>query len=311
MVDALSATPQQPLPAALVVAATAGAAAPVTAIPPAPAVHTGPATVDPGTSPSVPSVPAGTGGLIRVMLVGDSEASFLGFGLGPAAPDHGVFYAGDGVFGCGLTTNTTRFHGGLVDGSWGQRGGHDIVSCRTQLARWQTDVDTYHPDVVLVADGEYEVRDQRTPSGWAHIGTRAFDAAQVAALTRAVAVLHSGGATVGLLTAPYYHQLEQADGNPWPEDDPARVNRYNALLRQVAAASHGAAVVIDLGGRLDPGGRYTATIDGVQVRFSDGIHVSQAGAALVAPWLLTQVADLGRAARATNATNVTTTTGAP
>ena len=42
-----------------------------------------PAGADPGTSAAVAAVPAGTGGPIRVLLVGDSEASFLGFGLGP------------------------------------------------------------------------------------------------------------------------------------------------------------------------------------------------------------------------------------
>ena len=42
---------------------------------------------------------------------GDSEASFLGFGLGPDSTAHGVYYQGDGVFGCGLSVDTTRFHG--------------------------------------------------------------------------------------------------------------------------------------------------------------------------------------------------------
>ena len=288
--------------AALVVAATAGASAPVTALPASPTAPSGPMStvpggsppsgsaqpgaVDPGTSAVVPTVAAGTVGPVRLLLVGDSEASFLGFGLGPAADAHDVAYAGDGVFGCGLTTNTTRFHGTLVNGAQGQRGGHQIVSCATQLARWQADVDAFHPDVVFLADGEYEVRDQRTSAGWSHIGSSAFDAAQVAAMTKAVGVLHSSGATVVLLTAPYYHQLEQADGTPWPEDDPARVNRYNALLRQVAAASNGAAVVADVNARLCPDGHYTTTINGVTVRFSDGVHVTAAGASMIAPWLL-------------------------
>ncbi len=120
-------------------------------------------------------------------------------------------------------------------------------------------------------------------------------------------VLGSTGSTVVLLTAPYYQQPEQADGQPWPEDDPARVNRYNALLRQVAAASHGRVVVADVGARLDPGGHFTTTVDGVDVRFTDGIHVTPAGARLVAPWLLTLAARLGTANRAAASASTGTT----
>ena len=287
--------------AALLVAATAGATTAVNAVPAAadPATHGVPAGGDPGTSANTTTVAAGTGGPVRVLLVGDSEASFLGFGLGPASTAYGVDYQGDGVFGCGLLTLTTSFHGTQVNGNVGQRGGHTLVPCDTQLARWKADVDTFHPDVVLLADGEYEVRDQRLAGSWQHIGTRAVDAAETQALGRATAVLGSDGAHVVLLTAPYYQQPEQGDGRPWPEDDPARVDRYNALLKQVAAGSGGRVTVLAIGARLDPHGRYARTVDGVVVRFADGIHVTPAGAKLVSPWLLTTAAGLGTANRAT------------
>jgi hypothetical protein len=45
----------------------------------------------------------------------------------------------------------------------------------------------------------------------------------------------------------------------------------------------------------------------VDVRYADGIHVTQAGAALVAPWLLDRVAQLGTANRAATATSTSTT----
>jgi len=299
--------------AVLVVGATAGATTAVNALPAeasSPPGHGVPAGGDPGTSAGVDAVPAGTGGPIRVLLVGDSEASFLGFGLGPESSAYGVDYQGDGVFGCGLLTFTTLFHGTVVNGDVGARGGHTAVPCDTQLVRWKADVEAFHPDVVLLADGEYEVRDQRIGGTWVHIGSSVVDDRERQALDRATAVLGSTGATVVLLTAPYYQQPEQADGQPWPEDDPARVQRYNAILRQVAATSGGRVVVADLGAKLDPGGHFTGTIDGVVVRFADGIHVTPAGAKLVAPWLLTRAASLGTAARAASATTTTTTTTA-
>ena len=272
---------------------------------------TGPGHGAPGTVADVAAVPAGTGGPIRVLLVGDSEASFLGFGLGPDSAKYDVLYAGDGVFGCGLLTYATSFHGTVVSGSEGYRGGHAPVPCAGQLTRWQADVDAFHPDVVLLADGEYEVRDQRIDGSWQHIGTPAVDDRELEALTRATSVLGSTGATVVLLTAPYYQQVEQADGQAWPEDAPARADRYNALLHQVAGASGGRVVVLDLGAKLDPGGHFTSTIDGVAVRFADGIHVTPAGALLVSPWLLTQSAALGTADRAAASGESTTTTTRP
>jgi peptidoglycan/LPS O-acetylase OafA/YrhL len=297
----------------LVVAATSGATAAVNATPVgtgSSAVHRAPAGGDPGTSATVSSVPAGAGGPIRMLLVGDSEASFLGFGLGPASATYNVDYQGDGVFGCGLLTYTTLFHGTLVDGNRGERGGRVPVPCNTQLVRWKADGEAYHPDVVLVANGEYEVRDQRIGSSWQHIGSPAVDTRVRSALTEATSVLGSTGATVVLLTAPYYRQQEQANGQPWPEDARARVDRYNDLLRQVAAGSGGRVVVADLGARLDPGGRFTTTIDGVVVRFADGIHVTEAGAKRIAPWLLTRAADLGTANRGASTSQSSTTTAA-
>ena len=295
--------------AVLVVAATAGATTPVTAVPPGTGTttaHGTPPGGESGTSAIVTPMAAGTGGPIRMLLVGDSEASFLGFGLGPDSTAHGTFYQGDGVFGCGLLTDTTRFHGTYVDGRTGERGGQVPVPCTTQLARWKADVDTLHPDVVLLGEGEYEVRDQLIGGTWVHIGSSAFDSREIEALTRATSVLGSTGATVVLLTAPYYQQLEQGNGQKWPEDDPVRVDRYNALLRQVAARSDGRVVVADVNARLDPQGHFTTTVDGQVVRFADGIHVTVAGAKLISPWLLDLSARLGAAARAEAAVTPTT-----
>ena len=300
---------------ALVVASTAGAVPSISAADVSSAVT--PAIVEhaqnPGTAPNTPSVPAGTGGPVRALLVGDSEAAFLGFGLGPDSGTYAVDYAGDGVLGCGLLQGKTTLHDTLDLGTVGTRDQVE-VPCDTQDARWEADLDTFHPDVVLLAEGEYEVRDRLLDGTWTHIGEPGFDRAERAAMEHAVTVLRSTGATVVLLTAVYYHQPEQADGEPWPEDDPARVDDFNTMLRQVAADAGPGVVVEDLNAHLDPGGRYTQYLDGQNVRYADGIHVSAAGAKLVAPWLLQQVATLGaehRAAAGSATPGATTTTRAP
>ena len=253
---------------------------------------------DPGTSANTPVVPAGTGGPYRVLLLGDSEASFLGFGLGPASGTYNVDYAGDGVLGCGLLQGETTLHNVVDLGTVGTRSGQVEVPCATQYARWTADLHAFHPDVVLLADGEYEVRNRLLNGRWTHIGQPAFDNAELNAMRSAVEVLRSTGAMVVLLTAVYYQQPEQADGSTWPEDDPQRVDRYNALLRQVAAEAGSGVKVEDLNAHLDPDGHYAQYINGVNVRYADGIHVNAAGAELVAPWLLTAVAHLAGENRA-------------
>jgi hypothetical protein len=70
------------------------------------------------------------------------------------------------------------------------------------------------------------------------------------------------------------------------------------MLRQVAARYPSGVVVENLNKHLNPSGRYQQTLDGVDLRYEDGIHVTPAGARLVAPWLLSQVHQLGTANRA-------------
>lgn len=253
---------------------------------------------NPGTSANTPVVAAGTGGPIRVLLVGDSEASFLGFGLGAEAAKYDVNFADDGVLGCGLLQGTTVLRNTLDLGTVGTRGGQIEVPCATQYVRWTADLNTFHPDVVMLADGEYEVRNRLINGRWTHIGNPAFDRKEFAAMQAAIRVLRSTGAVVVLLTAPYYHQPEQANGQPWPEDNPQRVNRYNVMLRRAAAQYQQGVVVENLNKHLDPGGHYTQYINGIDVRYADGIHVNLAGGKVVAPWLLTQVHALGIASRA-------------
>ena len=172
----------------------------------------------------------------------------------PRCAAHDVDYQGDGVFGCGLLYDTTLFHGTYVNGDVGERGGHVVVPCDTQLTRWKADVDAFHPDVVLLADGEYEVRNQLIGK---HVGPHRLDRRSTNGRwrrsPRPPGSSGSTGAKVVLLTAPYYHQLEQADGQRWPEDDPTRVNLYNSMLGEVAKRSHGRVVVANVDARLDPG----------------------------------------------------------
>ena len=102
------------------------------------------------------------------------------------------------------------------------------------------------------------------------------------------------GAAVALLTFPCLLRSSVPDGGIWPEDAPERVNRFNDLLRDVAARHPGTAV-IDLGGMLCPGGAYTESTGGVTVRWTDRIHIATTAGPYLQPRLLPVLRRLGPA----------------
>jgi len=278
-------------------------------------VYSVPPGVSSGTATRVPAVPASTGGPIRFLLVGSSEAAFMAFGLAPGAQDYGVEFANDSVINCGLLLSPSLFMGqpsNMLVGFRGAIQASDEVRCSTQLERWRNDVQAFHPDVVALEEGQLETRGHLVDGSWAYLGQSVLDRMELRALEQAVSVLGSTGATVELLTAPYYHQPSaQPDGRPWPEDAPALVDTFDRLLADVAAKDPGRVVVEPLGARLDPGGKYASQIGGQAMRL-DGIHLTVAAGRYVQPWLLPKVVALGMSERARaeaesqNATTATT-----
>jgi hypothetical protein len=81
------------------------------------------------------------------------------------------------------------------------------------------------------------------------------------------------------MTSPCFDSGEQNDGQPWPEDSSARLAEYNDMVRQVAAEYPATVQVDDFGAQLCPGGVYTTSFDGVQIRDGDGVHIVPTAAA--------------------------------
>ena len=151
----------------------------------------------------------------------------------------------------------------------------------------------FDPDVVVYL-ARADTLDTELDGSWQHVGQPAFDRWAELRFQQAIAVLGSGGARVVLLTSPYYDSGEQGDGQPWPENDPARVTADNALLTKAAAGSPSVASVIDLGSMVSPSGRYAADVDGVPLRCGDGVHFTVPGGQWVGERLLPQLVSLGR-----------------
>ncbi len=290
--------------AASLVLATAGASlASAEPVIPSNVYAVGPG-LSPGTAALIPPATASAQGPIRMLLVGSSEAVFMTFGLAPGSGNYGIDFQNDAVTNCGLLQLPTLFHGApnnMLVGFRGAISAANEVQCSTQLQRWKNDVDVFHPDVVVLEEGALETRGHLVDGSWEYLGQPALDKLELQALDQSVGVLGSAGATVVLLTAPYYRQSSpQPDGRPWPEDNPAFVDTFNKLLAQVAARHRGRVVVEPLGERLDPGGKFAASIGGEPMRL-DGIHLSVAGGRYVQPWLLPRIVTIGEQVRSSAA----------
>lgn len=224
---------------------------------------------------------------LRVTLLGDSTALTLGDGLRDVPGRQGVAFYNAATLGCGVTTATPYRYMGEVNP-------YEHKKCRTWKARWRHRVSSRPADVVAILVGRWEVADQVVNGTWTHVGTPLFDTYLRGELHKAVAAASSAGAAVAFLTAPYYSRGEQPDGSSWAEDDPARVDAFNRVLRSVAAQQPERVRVVEFGRRTAGGGHeYVSEVDGVVLRY-DGVHFTAAAAQWIQPWLRQQLA---RAAR--------------
>ncbi len=222
---------------------------------------------------------------VRVLILGDSIAMTLGEGLSVSAAAYGVSVADDATLGCDLDPQLEV----LTEG----KPGPATPGCENWQALWPFLVARERPQVVALGLGRWEVTDHLLDGQWIHIGEPAWDDHLTADLQAAITIFHTFGAKVVLFTMPYVDPTDrQPDGLPWSENSPARVQAYNQLVRQVASEDPQEVSVIDLNRMLSPGGVYTATLDGLDVRY-DGIHISPAGGQLLQPQILPQIGRIG------------------
>jgi hypothetical protein len=226
-----------------------------------------------GAGIPVPTGPAYHGPPVGVTLFGDSLAFTAGWAIATTdvAGPYDVTFHSEGILGCGLMVVGDQFVEGTEIPAGGACGATSPV--REQWpAVWSGLLAAQRPNVTMVMAGRWEDSDQVVDGRRVHIGEAGYDALLRADLERAVAVGSSTGAYVILLTAPCTSTGEQPDGQPWPEDSPARRLRYDQLVRQVAAEHPANVEAFDFGAEVCPGGRFDTTLDGVRVRLSDGVH---------------------------------------
>lgn len=155
--------------------------------------------------------------------------------------------------------------------------------CESWPSRWRSEIAVDQPDAILLIVGRWETVDRVNEGRWTHIGEPAFDAYLTSELRQAVDILSASGAPLNIANLPYSRRGERPDGSMWPEDQPDRVKKWNALLAKTVGQRTGVRI-LDLNKKLCPEGVYTAKVDGIQVR-SDGVHLTDEGVKWLTPWL--------------------------
>jgi hypothetical protein len=230
--------------------------------------------------------PAPATGPVNFLLVGDSVALTLGIGLSyQSASQYNVNLANEGALGCDLDDVDVLQSGAVTPATPG---------CPDWRTTWPQEVSFFRPDVVGLLIGRWEVTDHFYDGQWVHVGQPAWDAHLLAELNQVVDIFSAHGARVVLFTMPYVEpSQEAADGQPFPENDPARADAFNRLLAEVAKQRSGVVTLVDLNKLLDPHGSFESTIAGVTVRDSDGIHISIPGGEWLRSRILPTIAGLG------------------
>ena len=207
---------------------------------------------------------------IRFLLLGDSVALTLGTGLSEQSAGHyGVDVIDKGALGCDLDSVEVRLSGAV---------GPPTPGCLHWRAVWPQEVAQDHPDVVGLLVGRWEVSDHFFHGRWVHVGEESWDQHLVSELDQAFDIVASKGASVVVFTMPDVDPPNvAANGTPFPENSSARAAVFNGLILRAATRARQKVTVIDLNTLLDPGGHFQSDIDGIQVRWSDGIHITTAG----------------------------------
>ncbi len=183
----------------------------------------------------------------RMAVFGDSTGIGVTLGLDrwSASAGYRGMVGGEARIGCGVS----RFQRVRVDGT-----GTPDPTCLQWPVRWPQLVTRAQADVAILITGAWEVPDAQLPGSnrWTAIGDPVVDDFVRSELIKAVDALSSDGALVILVTWPHFGTWGD-DGRPDAvarQMNPARMDRFNELLRQVAAARPDAARVVDFAGWL-------------------------------------------------------------
>ena len=267
--------PPRPPPTATIAPTTSATAAPTTTVegtaPPTPVVTEPPTTTTPPAR-------------VRMVVFGDSTARVAAAGLIHWAADTGLAEVSDAGTnaGCGIVRPGWRRFGGTAE--------RIPEECQRWPEEWPAVLGANTADVAVLLTGPFDMTDHQLPGDdtWRGPGDPAYDELLLSELGAATDALLATGTPVVWVTA--------AEVNAgWffvedPIDDPARAQRLNEVIGEVAASRPGVTVV-DLSAWLvaAPGD----ILHNPDLR-PDGVHFTPEAARDVASWLGPAIVDAFR-----------------
>lgn len=240
----------------------------------------------PEAPPVTPRLRVGDGEDVSILVVGDSIAYALGYGLVDWAEGSDAEVSVAAWFGCPIA-----------------RGGRYRIQRDSapfdETCEWGSDYPRFiaenKPDVVLLSSTMWQVVDRQLPGDttYRHMGDEVLDRYVLSEFLSAVDALAAGGATVVILTGSYVESGREKGFTGLPESDPARMDRLNEILREVARLRPGVTELVELqpflraqeGGELSPENK------------PDGIHFSDVMSRTIANWLGPQLDSIARSAQ--------------
>lgn len=210
--------------------------------------------------------------LPRILVVGDSQAIALGYGLDAWASEHrrAIVWV-KGVEGCGLVQRGDPV---TTAGALSQ-----TDRCRAAIREWPRLIETLRPDLVVVLSSLADTQDRRVPGeqGPASIGDAALDDLVVREYTQAIDALSASGAHVIWMRPPCLDdQTTAVRVSPYVTSHIEYLAR--TILPRVARARPNRVRFYPLDEVLCPGGTPRRRAPGgIELR-PDGVHLSAAGA---------------------------------
>ena len=231
------------------------------------------AATSPVTLP--PKIALAPGEAPRVLFLGDSAALTLGNGLEAWGSETGLVKVWNGgKLGCSVG------RGGLLEYVGQIRGPNNNCDWSQTFTN---EISGIQPHIVVVLFGTWDVVDRQLEGDtvWRSIGDPVYDAFLRSEVSSAMDTIVAGGGEVVWLTHPYIRVgVTEGLPGPFPEEDHERMDRLNALIRQVAATKQRVTVVdLEEHMRSLPEGDLDLTDR------PDGIHWSRNASYVLAPWL--------------------------
>jgi peptidoglycan/LPS O-acetylase OafA/YrhL len=224
---------------------------------------------------------------LTVMVVGDSLATNTAQGLFATKPS-GTAVLDRSTPGCGLAVGERRTEARWVD----QAGKCD--------GEWKTtfraNAEKFRPQIALALWGTQETWDRRVNGKVIPFDSEEGAALREAEIDEAVQDLLSGAPVVVLLKSPAIDWVGY--GAALIEDESRSVNNpdwialWNRSLERVARRYPGKVRLLDTNELLSPGNRFAFSVDGVEMRTFDGLHLTPGAQRMLGNWLWGQFRQL-------------------